>query len=277
MDSLFSLFSPFIDYAFMKRALAACLILSLSGTLLGVFITLRKMTLIGDAVSHSILPGIAIAFFLFGFAVVPMAIGGMSAGIIVALLAVLLIRFSSLKADSAITLIYLLSLSFGVILISISETNIDLSHFLIGDILSVDNDSLILMSSIAVITVFSLAVFYRSFIIQSFDETQRNTKIEIVFYSLLIMNLISSFFVFGILMGLAIILIPAIAARCLSKNIDTILLLSIIIAMIGSFSGLILSYCFDIPSGSAIVLILGIICFASVGSEIFLKRRNISC
>ncbi|MCL2474240.1 MAG: metal ABC transporter permease, partial [Alphaproteobacteria bacterium] len=134
-----NLITPFFEYAFMRRALAACLILSLSGTLLGVFITLKRMTLVGDAVSHAVLPGIAAAFFLFGFAVLPMAMGGIFAGIIVAVLAVLLIRFSSLKTDAALAVIYLSSLAIGVVLISLGGTSVDLSHFLVGDILAVDD------------------------------------------------------------------------------------------------------------------------------------------
>ena len=293
MDFFSSLIAPFSEYSFMKRAMAACLILSLSGTPLGVFITLRRMTLVGDAVSHAVLPGIAVAFFLFGFAVLPMAVGGIFAGVIIAMLAILLVRFSSLKTDTALAVIYLSSLAVGVVLISLGGTSVDLSHFLIGDILAVDDTSLILISFTAIITVFAIAVFYRAFIIQSFDDGfsvfnspsnskkifsvfQKSITVEMIFYVLLIINLISAFFVFGTLMGLGIILLPAITARCLSNDIDNILPLSVMIAIASSVIGLEISYHFAVPSGACIVLIAGISCFFAVFYEILSNKRNVS-
>ena len=278
MDFFSHLIEPFFEYAFMKRALAACLILSLSGTPLGVFMTLRKMTLVGDAISHAVLPGIAIAFLAFGFSILPMAVGGIFTGIVVAVLAILLMRFSSLKTDTALAVIYLSSLALGVVLISLGGTNVDLSHFLVGDILAVDDTSLILMSVTAVITVFALAVFYRAFIIQSFEDgfsiLNNSITMEILFYVLLIINLISAFFVFGTLMGLGIILLPAITARRLSQDIDNILPLSIIIAIVSSLIGLEISYHFEVPSGACIVLVMGISCFFAVFYEIFSNKRK---
>ena len=99
---------PFTQFAFMRRALAACIILAIGGTPLGVFMTLRRMTLVGDAMSHAILPGVALAFVTSGLALIPMTLGGLAAGAFVALFAVFLTRFTRLKEDASFTMLYLL-------------------------------------------------------------------------------------------------------------------------------------------------------------------------
>ncbi|MGE4352362.1 MAG: metal ABC transporter permease, partial [Bdellovibrionales bacterium] len=120
------LITPFTDFAFMKRALAAALILAIGGTPLGVFMSLRRMTLVGDALGHAILPGVAVAFLIAGFSVWAMTLGGVIAALLVALLVLLLTRWTRMKEDSAFTLVYLLSLAAGVTLISMKGSCVNL-------------------------------------------------------------------------------------------------------------------------------------------------------
>ena len=153
----------------MRRALAACAVLSLGSTPLGVFMTLRRMTLVGDAMSHAILPGVALAFASFGLALLPMTFGGLVAGVTVALLVVFLTRYTQLKEDASFTMLYLLCLASGVVIISLKGSNVDLLHMLFGNILAIDNAALKLISCVSCITIFILAIFYRGLIIECFD------------------------------------------------------------------------------------------------------------
>lgn len=267
------LFSPFVDYAFMRHALAATLILSLGSTPLGVFMSLRRMTLVGDAMSHAILPGVALAFAVFGFAILPMSIGGLLAGVIVAMLAAMLSRMTKLKEDASFTMFYLVSLAAGVTIISVNGSNVDLMHMLFGNILAIDYDTLLLVSVVTCVSLFALAGFYRGFVIECFDpdfaaattygKGLLRVNPNILFFALLVLNLVAAFQALGTLMALGLMILPAIAARFWTRNLDFVIPVSVGIAMIASFSGLLLSYYHKIPSGPAVILIAGIIAIAS--------------
>lgn len=257
------LIDPFTHYAFMRRALAACVVLAIGGTPLGVFMSLRRMTLVGDAMAHAILPGVALGFVCFGFSVWPMTIGGALVGVTVALLAGLLTRYTQLKEDASLTMFYLLSLAAGVVMISLKGNSVDLLHLLFGNILAIDNDALYLVSGIACLSLFALAFFYRGLVISSFDPafaqttpTRRDTS-SVVFFVLLAINMIAAFQALGTLMALGLLILPAIAARFWTRNIDAAIPLSILCALIAAPIGLLLSYYTQVPSGPAVVLIAG--------------------
>src|ERR1700722_3024575 len=107
---------PFIDYGFMRRALTACAAPAVGGAPLGVFLVLRRMALAGDAMSHAILPGVSLAFLVFGLSLWPMTIGGLLAGLLVALAAGAITRLTQLKEDASLTGTYMLSLAAGVLI-----------------------------------------------------------------------------------------------------------------------------------------------------------------
>src|SRR5581483_6908301 len=135
--------SPFTEFEFMRRALAGVIALSLGGAPIGVFLMLRRMSLVGDAMAHAILPGAAIAFLLSGLNLLAMTVGGLIAGFLVALLAGVLARFTELKEDASLAAFYLTSLALGVAVVSIRGTNIDLLHVLFGNVLALDNPTLL--------------------------------------------------------------------------------------------------------------------------------------
>ena len=112
-------FQPFIEFGFMRRALVVCLALSVSTTALGVFLQLRRMSLMGDALSHAILPGVAAGYLLNGMSLLAMSLGGFFAGIIVALVAGIISRRTPLKEDASFAGLYLASLALGVPLVSL--------------------------------------------------------------------------------------------------------------------------------------------------------------
>ena len=122
------LIAPFADYSFMRRALAGSLAISVSAAPVGVFLMLRRMSLIGDAMAHAILPGAAIGFLLFGLSIVPMTIGSIIAGLVVALSAGLVARSTALKEDASLAAFYLISLALGVLIVSAKGSSVDLMH-----------------------------------------------------------------------------------------------------------------------------------------------------
>lgn len=297
MMSVFScLVDPFQDFAFMKRALAASLILALGGTPLGVFMSLRRMTLVGDALGHAILPGVAVAFLVAGMSVWAMTLGGMIAAFLVALLVGALTRASKIKEDSAFALVYMLSLAGGVTLISMKGGNVDLFHLLFGNILAIDDSGLVLVASVSGASLVILAALYRRLIVEGFDAGFLRVAsprkffegwTQPLFFILLMMNLVAAFQVLGTLMALGLMILPSIAARFWVRNIDKMIPCAMIVACLSAYSGLLVSYYTQAPSGPAIVLVAGGFAFLSaligrVGSFIVepiyfrtrLKRRS---
>jgi len=260
---------PFTHYAFMRRALAACVILSVGATPLGIFMTLRRMTLVGDAMSHAILPGVALAFLLCGLSVWPMTIGGFVVGVLVAIIATILTRTTQLKEDASFTLIYLMSLAGGIMIISAKGNSIDLLHILFGNILAVDNNALYLVTIVSWLTVIALAFIYRGLIIECFDpDFMKSARrghdfTSQIFFILLVINLVASFQALGTLMALGLMILPSIATRFWTRNMDAAIPLGIFIAIICSFAGLLVSYYYRLPSGPAVVFLIGVVTFAS--------------
>lgn len=255
--------NPFTDYAFMRRALVACMVLAIGGTPLGVFMTLRRMTLVGDAMSHAILPGVAVAYVMSGLALWPLTTGGAVAGILVALAAVGLTRFTQLKEDASFTMLYLLSLAGGVVMISLHGNSLDLHHMLFGNILAIDRDSLYLITAMTCMSLLLLAVYYRGLVIECFDpDFARATdkghgSTRLIFFVLLVINLIAAFQALGTLMALGLIILPAIAARFWTRNIDVAIPCAVVFAVIASPVGLLWSYYAKLPAGPAVVLVAG--------------------
>lgn len=265
--TLFDLFiTPFADYLFMKKALVAALALAASGTPLGVFMMLRRMTLVGDALSHALLPGIAMAFFIAGTSLWAMTAGGLLAALALASLAVFLSRYSQMKEDAAFALVYLVALAGGVCLIAMKGSSVDLMHILFGNILAVDNPTLWLVIAVASATLLIVAGLYRRLVIDGFDHDFLRTAgtlrvgaglTRLAFFALLMLNLVAAFQALGTLMALGLMILPALAARFWARTIDAMIPLAIVLAMISAYGGLVLSYHVQIPSGPAIVLLAG--------------------
>ena len=164
-----TIFAPFAEFSFMRRALVATLALSLSAAPLGVFLTLRRMSLLGDALSHAVLPGVAIGFMLSGLSLTAMALGGVLAGMLVAGIAGLVTRFTTLKEDASLAALYLVALALGVMLISGHGTQLDLLHILFGSALGVDGQGLLMVAGVASVSLLLLAAMYRGLVLESFD------------------------------------------------------------------------------------------------------------
>src|SRR5260370_15447805 len=194
----------------MRRALAAGLALSLGGAAIGVFLMLRRMSLVGDAMAHAILPGAAIGFLLSGLNVFAMTTGGLSAGFAVALLAGLVARNTEIKEDASLAAFYLVSLALGVTIVSIKGTNIDLLHVLFGNILAMDDQTLLVIAFNATITMLVLAVIYRPLVIECVDPVVLRTvsraraPAHLAFLALVVINLANRFPTLRTLLGVGL-------------------------------------------------------------------------
>ena len=131
-----ALIDPFVEFAFMRRALVGCFALSLGAPPVGVFLVLRRLSLMGDAMSHAILPGAAIGFLVAGLSVPAISLGGFIAGIAVVLLAGFVTRSTILREDASLAAFYLVSLALGVLIVSVKGSSIDLLHVLFGTVLA---------------------------------------------------------------------------------------------------------------------------------------------
>ena len=257
------LISPFIEFSFMRRALAGCLALSLGATPIGLFLMLRRMSLAGDAISHAILPGAAIGYLIAGLSLSAMTIGGLVAGVAVALLAGGVARTSVIKEDTSLATFYLISLSAGVLIISMRGSNVDLLHVLFGSVLALDNAALYLIVSFSSLSMICIAGCLRLLVLECCDPSflSRISHLSPLthygFMVLVVLNLIGGFHALGTLMAVGIMILPSAAARFWVGNIVPLILVAILIAFTGSISGLLLSYYVNLPAGSAIVLTLG--------------------
>jgi zinc/manganese transport system permease protein len=255
---------PFIEFAFMRRALVGCLALSLGAPPIGVFLMLRRMSLMGDAMSHAILPGAAIGYLLAGLSLFAMSLGGFAAGLAVALAAGLVARSTVLREDASLAAFYLVSLALGVLIVSVRGSNIDLLHVLFGTVLALDDAALILVAGIATISLAMLAVIYRPLVLECFDPqflrsaSSLSSPTHLIFLVLVVLNLVAGFQALGTLMAVGIMLLPAIAARFWAEDISAMVLIAVLIAFAASLSGLLLSYYANVPTGPAIILLAGV-------------------
>ena len=264
MNELYTLLvQPFIEFGFMRRGLVGCLALALGCGPIGLFLVMRRMSLMGDALSHAVLPGAAIGFIFAGLSLPAMGLGGFVAGISVALIAGLVSRFTSVREDASFAAFYLLALSVGVLLVSKYGSNVDLIHIPFGTELAVDDAALLLVASIASLTLLTLAVIYRPLLLESYDPAFLQSVgasggvYHLIFLVLVVLNLVAGFQALGTLMAVGLMMLPAITARLWAQSVGGMLLTAITLALGSGLGGLLCSYHFDLPSGPAIILFAG--------------------
>lgn len=261
---------PFLDYGFMRRALAGSLALAFAAGPLGVFLVLRRMSLMGDAMAHAILPGVAVGFLTAGLSLSAMTIGGMVTGIVVAMLAGLVARATPLREDASFASFYLISLGLGVLLVSLRGSNMDLIHVLFGSVLGLDDNALLLVTIGASITLPALALIFRPLVIECLDpgflrvERGRGSLVHMVFLLLLVMTLVSGFQVLGTLMVVGIMMLPATAARFWGRTAGRQMVLAAAVGAVSSYAGLLVSFHTSAPASSAIILCAGCIYLVSI-------------
>jgi zinc/manganese transport system permease protein len=280
-DIIALIISPFSEFAFMRRALMGCILLSLGAAPLGVMLILRRMSLMGEAMAHAVLPGVAAGFLIGGLSVPIMGLGGLVAGIIVTLLVGVVTRTTILREDANLAAFYLIALALGVMLISLHGSSVDLVHLLFGSVLAIDRDSLLLMASITSITLLLFALLYRPILTEAFDPifmrsvNRLGSVYHLLFLVLVVINLIAGFQALGTLMSVGLMMLPAAAARFWAKHFLSLSICAAIIGILSGAIGLLISYHINVPSGPAIILVAGTVYIISllVGSYGSVRAR----
>lgn len=265
------LVAPFVEYGFMRRALVACLALGLGSGPVGVLLMLRRMSLVGDALSHAVLPGAAIGFLFAGsLSLTAMGLGGLVAGLAVTLLSGLVSRTTVLREDASFASFYLASLAAGVLIVSLRGSSIDLLHVLFGTILAIDAKALCLVAGIASVTLVMLALVYLPLVAECFDPgflravSGRGPLYHLLFLFLVVINLVAGFQALGTLMAVGLMMLPAAVAQLWARTLPAMAIVAACTAAFSGFVGLIASFHLSFASGPTIILTASLIYGASL-------------
>jgi zinc/manganese transport system permease protein len=270
MSDATPLIGPFIEFAFMRQALLGCLALSLSAAPVGVYLMLQRMSLTGDAMAHAILPGAALGYLMFGLSLTAMTVGGVIAGLTIAVGSGLVARNTLIREDTSLAAFYLLSLALGVLIVSVRGNSVDLLHVLFGTVLALDAPTLTLLWSITATTLFSLLIIRRPLMLECLDpgflrQVSRWSPVaHYGFLGLLVINLVAGFHALGTLMAVGIMVLPAASSRFWVRRIAPMLLTATGFALAGSIGGLLISYHVEWPTSPVIVLCLGAVYLLSL-------------
>ncbi len=257
------LVAPLTEFGFMRRALAGCVALSLGCAPVGVFMLLRRMSLMGDAMAHAILPGAAIGYLAAGLSLWAMTLGGVAAGLLVAIGSGLVARNTVLREDASLAAFYLLSLALGVLIVSTRGSNVDLLHVLFGTVLALSDDTLALLVGIALLSMAALALLYRPLVLECLDAqflrsiSRWSAWAHYGFLVLVVLNLVAGFHALGTLMAVGIMVLPAATARLWVRSVPALMALAVALSLAACVSGLLLSYHVDWPTSPTIVMALG--------------------
>jgi len=245
-----------LQYDFIVRALLAAVVVGVVCSVLGTYIVLRGMAFLGDAMSHTILPGVVIAFFL-GW---PLAIGALIMGVITAVGIGVLTRSAVLKEDTAIGVIFAGLFALGVALLSARGNSIDLAHFLFGNLLGVSITDLVVTAGLGAAVLLLIFLFYKEFLVLSFDpllaETLRlpTTFLNYLLLLLIAVTIVVALQVVGVALMLAILVTPAATASFVTRRLPSMMALSAVIGVVSGIVGVYASYYLNIASGPAVVL-----------------------
>lgn len=248
-----------LQYGFMQRSLMTAILVGIICAVVGSYLMVQRLALLGESVSHSVLPGVAIAFILG----VDIFLGAFIAGVISAVMIAWVRTRSPVKEDAAMGIIYSAFFSLGITLITIVQKNnkIDLLHFLFGNILGVTTRDVMNTVVIAVIVVGAIALLYKELLFYTFDPEGAQASglpINLLDFGLIILmslTIVASLTTVGLALVVALLITPGATAYLLVKRLHQMMILGAVIGVMASISGMYLSYYFNIPSGPAIVMV----------------------
>ena len=264
-----SILAPFTEPS-MRSALVAVIALALGAGPVGVFLMLRRMSLMGDTMAHAILPGVALGFLVAGADVFAMTFGGLVAGIVVAVLAGVVARVTPLKEDASLAAFFLIALALGVVMLSAHGKSDEILHVLFGDVLGLDARKLVLIAAISTVSMFALALLWRPLVMECVDPqflrsvSGSGAAVHLLFLALVVLNLVAGFQALGTLLAVGLMTLPAIAARFWARDVSVMAVVAICIGIVSGYIGLVLSMAADVSPGPAIVLVAGAIYACSV-------------
>lgn len=245
-----------IKYEFLQNALITCIIVGLISGVIGSFIVLRGMSLMGDAISHAVLPGVAISYMVGANFI----IGASVFGIMAALLIGFVTQKSNLKSDTAIGIVFSSFFALGIILISFAKSSTDLYHILFGNVLAVRQSDIMITAIVAVVVFVFVLLFFKELLVSSFDPTMAQAyglNVNLIHYGLmfgLTLVAVTALQTIGTVLVVALLVTPAATAFLLTTKLSRMIVISASLSTISSVIGLFFSYSFNIASGAAIVL-----------------------
>lgn len=247
-----------LQYDFILRAMIASIIVGFVCSILGVYIVLRGMAFLGDAMAHTILPGV-VAAFLLGW---PLAVGALILGLLTALGIGFLTERTALKEDTAIGVIFAGFFALGVAMLSArGDYTIDLAHFLFGNLLGVSRADLLVSAGLGLLVLALIFLFYKEFLVISFDpvlaETLRlpTTFLRYLLLVLIALTIVVALQVVGVALMLAMLVTPAAAASFVTRRLPSMMAVSAVIGVSSAIAGVYASYYLNIASGPAVVLV----------------------
>ena len=257
--------APFVSFGFMRHALVGCIALAIAQGPIGTLLLLRRQGVVGDLLSHAVMPGAALGFLAAGYSLAALSLGGLFTGLLVAGLAGLTQRLMPERREAALAGFYLVTLALGVMIVSYYGSNADLTHVLFGTVLAIDLKAVMLIATISSVSILALAAIYRPLSVDSFDPDFLRAigagagRFRAIFVMLVLMNLVASFQALGTLLAVGPLLLPAAAARCWAQRVSSLIALSVAFGITADYAGLLVSYHANLPSGPAIVLAGGTI------------------
>ena len=255
LDFLADLFNP--SLAFLPRALAAVLLASVVTGVVGCHVMMRGMVFIGDAVAHSVFPGLAVAFVLGG----NLVMGGLTAGVVTAILVAIFSQNQRLREDSVIGIFFAASFALGIVIISLAPGySGSVQDFLFGSIVGVSNEDITNAAIMGAVILLVLWLFHRQIVTVSLDRESARAMglpvlaLDIVLYVLVTISVVLGLQTLGNVLVLALLVIPASAARLACRRLGSMMVFSPVFGGICSIVGLYLSWAFNLPTGGTIVL-----------------------
>jgi manganese transport system permease protein len=275
-------------HEFMQRALFGCALIGFTNGVLSAFIVLRRLALMADAMAHSLLPGVAVAIILFGLAPGNLFFGGLVAALLVGLGVQIISGSSRIKEDTSLGLLFACSFALGLVLLSLSPSQVNVTHYLFGNILGLSDSDLWIIYLISFLVLPVLVAFQRPLLLLMFEPSIAAsqgvliTPLTYMLMGLLVLSMISSLQAVGVVLALGMLIAPAATIYLCCDSLAAMFWGGGILGMIGSCAGLFVSYWFNLPSGACIVLVLGLIFIAAylfspkygVLSK-FLRRRHL--
>jgi manganese transport system permease protein len=252
-----------LHYEFMRRALLACVLIGFTNGFLGAYVVLRRLALVADALSHSMLPGLALAAMLIGLNPGGLLLGGLFAAIFVALGGHLVASSSRVKDETAVAALYILAFALGIALIKYARVKVSLEHFLFGNILGIADSDLWTSYAISTVTLLTLVALQRPLLLALFEASVARTQgvkvgsLLALLVVLIVLAMISSLQAVGVLLSLGLLVFPAATIYLLCDSYAAMSWGGAVLGMAGGVIGLLISFWANIPSGPAIVMMLG--------------------
>ncbi|MCY4248081.1 MAG: metal ABC transporter permease [Chloroflexi bacterium] len=253
-----------LQYSFIQRGMLALILVGGLNAIVGCFVMVRSMAFLGDALAHSVLPGVALSYAASGGSIGSnLFFGGLGAGIFSALVIAWLTRKQELKEDSAIAIVFVTMFALGIAIISTqSSYAIDLAHILFGSINGISQQDLLIMAAMTAGVLVIIGLFYKEFLIISFDLSLAYSlklpaeALRLLLLILIAVTIVVSLQAVGIALMLALLITPVATARLLVKRMHHMLGIASLLGIVSGIVGFYASYYLDIPSGACIVLML---------------------